>query len=554
MAQPRKGPRKADFLLDAIVTEHGTRKSSEAADLAIADSIRASLTAKQAQVLDDPHRRKAVLCPRRAGKSWTAMSYAFDTALRRPLSRVVIVCLTLKSAKQIYWQGASSLLVFAKKFGIRLEPHLTDVRVTLANGSIISFIGAETKAEIEKLRGGSYDLVVIDECKSYPGGILDELIKDVLVPALRDRKGTLLLIGTPGSILAGPFYEATCPGVRNPKGRLFSRFFESPEAEWVENPPQRAVYWSRHAWTVQDNTAVPHLWEEALEEKAFYGWDDDHPSWLRESMGQWVASSDAFVYAYATLRTTSPQKVHWVPERTPENPAGLPAGHDDWRFILGIDLGFEDDTALVVGAYSPTSGVLYHVWDYKSPHMLPEQLTDWIRRVIDRFGMPDAIVADMGHGGSKMLVEGINARYGILIQPAERRDKYDHIEFVNNDFHSGRIKILENSDLALELSMLQWDLTHADKSTLAKQGKLKEHYDLANHLADAFLYLHRFSNHFWGAPRTRQLVRNTPEYWDSAEDEWMKEYIRKRDNPTDPLLDSIADMRSPTDPLRRFYR
>lgn len=543
----------SDYLLDQLANEHGSRKASQASERQIADSIRASLFAKQRNVLKDPGRNKAVLCPRRAGKSWTAMSAAFDTALRKPLSRTVIVCLTLKHAKQIYWQGPSSLLVFAQKFGIRLEPHLTEVRVTLTNGSIISFIGAETRAEIEKLRGGSYDLVIIDECKSYPAGILEELIRDVIKPALRDRKGDLLLIGTPGSILSGPFYEATFPGLMKANGKPHSRTFDEPEPYWVNNPDTRVQAWSRHSWSVQDNVAVPHLWAEALEEKEFYGWDDDHPTWLRESMGQWVASNDAFVYAYATLRTTSEEKVHWVPDPSDDSRHGLPRGHDDWRFVLGMDLGFEDATAFVVCAYSPTSGHLYHIWDYKSSHLLPDQVADWVRRIIDRFGLPDAMVADMGHGGAKMLVEGINQRHGILIQAAERRDKFDHIELVNSDFHSGRIKIQKNSDLALELSMLQWDLTHGDKGTLAKQGKLKEHYDLDNHLCDAFLYLWRFSNHFWGSGTIKAAPRDSQEYRDKAEDAWASRYVHERDNPGDPFEDDRFVTPS-RDPLKRYYR
>jgi hypothetical protein len=484
-----------------------------------------------------------------------AMSYAYDTALRQPNSRIVIVNLTLKVAKSNYWQGPSSLIMFAKKFGIKQELHLTDVRVTLANGSIISFIGAETKAEIEKLRGGSYDLVIIDECKSYPGGILRELIQDVVLPALRDRQGTLLLIGTPGSILNGPFYEATCAGVKNAKGKPFSKSFDAPETYWTENPNDRSWAWSRHAWNVRDNVALPHLWEEALQEKEFFGWDDDHPTFLRESMGQWVASHDAFVYAYATLRNTAPDKVHWDPMVTPENPAGLPQAHDDWRFILGMDLGFEDATALVVAAYSPTSGHLYHVWDYKASHMLPDQVAGWVQRVIDKYGRPDAMVADMGHGGAKMLIEGINQRYGILIQPAERRDKYDHIELVNSDFHSGRIKIQRNSDLALEMAMLQWDLSKADKGLLAKQGKLQEHYDLDNHLCDAFLYLHRFSAHFWGTGKPKPVDRTAPEYFDAREDAWMKRYVQERDNPNEsPLDDDRFDLFPSRDRLRQYYR
>jgi hypothetical protein len=164
------------------------------------------------------------------------------------------------------------------------------------------------------------------------------------------------------------------------------------------------------------------------------------------------------------------------------------------------------------------------------------------------------MVADMGHGAAKMLVEGINQRHGILIQPAERRDKFDHIELINSDFHVGRIKILKDSDLALELSMLQWDLSQGGKELLAKQGKLKEHYDLENHLSDAFLYAWRFANHFWGEARVKAPPKHSYEAIEASENAWMNRYVTERDSDGDPFDDDRFERTPRRDPLRSFYR
>lgn len=104
------------------------------------------------------------------------------------------------------------------------------------------------------------------------------------------------------------------------------------------------------------------------------------------------------------------------------------------------------------------------------------------------------------------------------------------------------------------MSMLQWDLTQASKDLLAKQGKLREHYDLDNHLCDAFLYLWRFSNHFWGAPKQKAMARPIYDLFDEQEAAWEARYVRERDQPQDHLSNPKFDQRSGRDPLRRYYR
>jgi phage terminase large subunit-like protein len=80
--------------------------------------------------------------------------------------------------------------------------------------------GAETKEKMERLRGWEMDLVVIDEAKSFSPDNIEYLIHDILKPALMSRNGQLWAIGTPGSILDGPFFWATQPDVADSDGRV----------------------------------------------------------------------------------------------------------------------------------------------------------------------------------------------------------------------------------------------------------------------------------------------------------------------------------------------
>lgn len=537
----------SNSFFSGLAKEQGAADATRQADIAVADSILASLLPHQLAVVMDPSPNKSALCPRRSGKSWTAMSYAFDQCLRKAGAQVVIVTLTLKSAKTIYWYEMQS---FARQFGLTLGFYVNDLRIDFPNGSRLMMCGAENKAQIEKLRGGKYDLVVIDEAKSYPPNVIRELIVDVVEPALLDRDGSLLMIGTPGNILSGMFFEATFPGHKDPKsdnGRLTSRSYKEPESYWVNNPGDQDWAWSRHYWTLQDNTTTPKAWAKALRNKARNNWTDDTPSWQREYEGKWVASEAAFVYSYAALCHTDPEKVCWEPDYETGNQFGLPAD-EEWHYILGLDLGWEDDFAAVLGAYNPHDGILYQVWEYKDNHQDVDQVAVHIMHAIELAGKVDRIVADAG-GLGKMVVETLNRRHGLNIQAAEKREKNDFIELLNTDYHSGRARLLKDSDLSKENQGLQWDVGDSSKAQLARTGRLKEHPSCPNHLCDAWLYLWRFSYHYWSEDRPQLHEPESVGYYEAKRDAAMKQLVAQRTQQLEQTFwDDLRD--TSQDPLK----
>lgn len=542
----------ADFenmFFSMLAAEQGAEREALARDKDIADSIRAGLFSKQLNVIKDKARRKSAICPRRAGKSWVAMSYAFDVALRNARAKIVLITLTLKSAKNIYWFQMQD---FCRMHGIAAEFYANELRIQLPNGSQLMLVGAESHAQIDKLRGGSYDLCIIDEAKSYPASVLTELISDVIDPALMDRKGTLLMIGTPGSILDGPFFQSTYPEAKNKKGKLFSRTFDEPEAYWVSHPKDRSWSWSRHSWTLQDNVHLPEdTWENALLLKEKMGWSDDHPTWQREYLGRWVASESAFVYAFANLVNVEPEKVTWKPGKGDGfNNFGLPEGKG-WNYILGLDLGFEDDFAAVIAAYNSTDGCLYQVWEYKDNHRDVDQVAGIISLAAEKVGGEFAAVVADTAGLGKMVIETLNRRHGWNIQPADKRQKNDYIELLNADYQSGRCKLLDHSDLSLEKQALQWDTSRGAKEKLARTGKLKEHPSFPNHLCDAWLYAFKFSYHFWQDERPDAVHVGSKEWVSQQELEAMRALAAAREAEQNLTMWEEIESRS-QDPLRGY--
>ena len=488
-------------LLEHLFAQIKTRADNikPTSDLEKADFIANSRMPVQARAARDPSRRKSVRCPRRAGKSWYVLSEALENCLRKKNSVWVVVGLTRPSVKQIFWAILKQLNRDMELGLSFLEVELT---ATFLNGSTILFRGAETRAEIEKLRGGQYDGVIVDECKSFHPLILTELVQDVIEPALSDRRGKLILVGTPGEILAGPFYEATCePPVATTGVDGKTRYSNCPYGTKL----QGICVWSFHTWTLQDNTEMPHLWAEACEIKRIRGYSDDHPTWRREFLGHWVPSNDILVYRY-------------VPHR--HNFDGfLPVGHD-WRRVLALDIGFDDSDAIVVWAYSTTSYDVYAVYAEKRRHQNITELAKWIHEVkaVHCYDNPEVMTGDFG-GLAKKVFEELATIHGLAFEPAEKKEKVDFIEIMNNEYDAGRIHIIYDPDesqvddqgkpitLAAELLVNRW----LEKS-LGTPKKVEDP-KTPNDLCDAHLYGWRWCDHRRAQPPERQLRPGSTAWW-----------------------------------------
>lgn len=498
------------------MSRDGRLWTAVAGDLALRDALSVASSNKAARILsdmnpvqalliEDPSLFKGGICPRRAGKSHAGTGYAMHVGESRAGSRVLIISLTLKSVKENFWDMApGGVQAFNTKYDLDLETNSQSVSWKHPNGSVGFLAGAETAADLERLRGSKVeaDLIIVDECASFAPDRLRALIMDVLMPGLMTRNGTLVLIGTPGSIPQGLFYEATCERSLRTDKTPTCIVYGSPRPDEDDDIPR----WSLHHWTLRDNVARPDQWERALLNKRMQGWGDDHPSWRREYLGEWVESVSERVYSYADCLPDG--KVSW--------PGGtLPESEGPWHLILGLDFGYEDDFAMVVAAYGEHSGELRHVWDWKAPHLTFDRMVEEVEAATVRFGNFETIVADAG-GLGKVLVETMSAR-GLPIIRADKHEKFDYVELLNSDFHAGRVLIIPDTELHTELSGLQYDLSRGAKEHLARTGRLKESPRCPNHLCDALLYLWRYSYHAFGRAKASQVAVGSPDWWTQRE-------------------------------------
>lgn len=136
------------------------------------------------------HQRWAALvCHRRAGKTVACVGDLVDAALRdmKPEPRYAYIAPLFVQAKDIAW---SYIVRYTANIpGVRYNE--SELRVDLPyNGARIRLYGADN---YERMRGIYLDGIILDEYGDMPPSAWSEVLR----PALADRRGTAVFIGTP---------------------------------------------------------------------------------------------------------------------------------------------------------------------------------------------------------------------------------------------------------------------------------------------------------------------------------------------------------------------
>ncbi len=485
---------------------------------------------KQYALVLDPSPHISSLCPRRAGKSYGGAAAALIAGEASPGSIALIISLNKAQLRRIYWSGGpSGLFMLSRKYGLELTFNNTYLRWTHANGSIGYLLGCEDDEQLEVIRGLEANIYVVDECKSFPPPKLSKLIDEVIDPQRASRDGRLMLIGTPGFISMGQFYQATHPGCKDEEGKPYCLPFGQTDP-WGRTC-EEDLLWSLHTWTLEDNKAKPKQWEAALRKKRSKKWADDHPVWLREYLGQWTIGGEGLVFRYALEKAAG--RCTWTPDYNNGTPSGLPKSGDPWRLIAGLDIGYEAPTAFVLAAYSMMARELRVIFDFSGRHMLTHEIASMIRAAEKKFGRIEMIYADTGNLG-KSMVEELSRDHGLPIEAAKKREKLDYIELLNSAFSLNEVLIIPGTTLETQLLTNAWDLGDEDhdvisggtsaKEKAGRLGVLVEDKSIPNDSTDALLYLFRGSLHRFGKPKKiAQATIGTAEHFKAWEAEQLAE-------------------------------
>lgn len=446
------------------------------------------LSDKQLAVINCKKKRITVRTGRRGGKTHLISRWLFKRAQDRAGAICLFVALTRPSAKRLIW---GELRKLNKLYSLGAKFNGQELTVTLPNGSQIWLAGATAGPEIEKLRGHAFELVCTDESGSF-GEDFEYLLSEVLDAALEDYDGTLAMAGTPNAAAAGAFFD---------------------------RDTNTADHWAHFHWTVLDNPMFPRWagrkdWRKKAaiwwaDKRKREGWADDDPVMSREWLALWVRDANRLVYRVEDDNLC----------------AELPP--DDYVYILGGDLGWNDQKTIVVLACSTTTNALFFVDCFARSQMLIDDYGDTMKKVAKEWP-PVAYPVDAGALG-KDIVELLRQRHGIPVVPAQKTQKPANIAFLNSALRANiapdgappvrRLRFLPRAKAVFEqMKLLQWK----DKFQLHTDQAFRED------LCDAALYAFRYATNVYKPDRVAEKPKPGTREFAEAEAAQAKQNALRR--------------------------
>lgn len=170
----------------------------------------------QWEIHDNLRRWNVVVCHRRFGKTVLAVNQLIKSMseCEKDRPRFAYLAPTYKQAKAIAWDY---LKYYSRPIpGIRINE--SELRIDYPSGCRIQLFGCDNP---DALRGIYLDGVVLDEYAQMPSSLFSEVIR----PALSDREGWALFIGTPKGHNA--FYKLFNQAQSNPE--WFTRVYRASE-------------------------------------------------------------------------------------------------------------------------------------------------------------------------------------------------------------------------------------------------------------------------------------------------------------------------------------
>lgn len=412
-------------------------------------------------------------CGRRSGKTISCAADLTQESESNPGRVNLYITLSRANGKKLIWP---ELLEINRHFNIGAVPNEADLSLTYPNGSIVYVTGAKDKTEIEKFRGLPLNKVYVDESQAFRSYI-QELIDDVISKALYDYDGKLRLIGTPGPIPVGYFYDAC-----------------------------HSSEWSHHSWNMFQNPWIEKksgktpqtLLEQELKRR---GITIDHPSIRREVFGEWVIDSNSLVFQY-NKEINDYESIPEVPHK--------------WEYVIGVDVGFDDADAIAVIGWNEKIRESYLVEEIVKKKQGITELAQEIERLIKLYD-PRKVVMDTG-GLGKKIAEEIRKRYSIPIHAAEKTRKFEYIEILNDAMRTKKFFAKHKGQFAQDSMLVEWD---RDSS----QPKVSDTYH--SDICDAVLYGFRESMHWTFEPEVIKPKFGTPEWFQKEVDE-MEEAVQKQ--------------------------
>ncbi len=421
----------------------------------------------QNNAIDDPATLKAYNCTRRAAKSTTVIIDFIESAYHLPNTKYLYGALTIGSARDISWDTFKE---YSASYGGK--PNESRSEIKFPNGSLIKLTGFDcSEKQMRKILGQKYKKIAIDEAGSFTIN-MKMLIYQMALPTIIDLCGQIILLGTCENIPL-TFFESVTEG--------------------------KEAGWSVHKWTTKENPFVAKQWEEMITMLKKNNPNVEKTTWFRTHyLNQWCVDENL-------------QIIHLSPDNYTNV---IPIRKIQYKYILGIDLGFNDATAFSIIAFHQYDKKAYAIKSFKETKLIFSDISKIINQLKKEYPIWDMII----DGANKQGVEELRKRYHQNLESAEKSEKALYLKMLDDDIQTGRLSILphDNEDLIEEWLQLMWK----------DEKKLEEDPRCQNHLSDATLYAWRACLHYIGTEEPMPPKKDSDEW---MERELSKEYQQSRE-------------------------
>jgi len=439
---------------------------------------------KQLESINFKQRFRAVYCTRRAGKSVSRLAKALYLMTKFHGSRAVYGALTQASAVNIGWD---LFLEFCDDFEIRIKTNHKDMKVILPDfgGSSLQFFGLDASEKAaRRILGQNLRYFVADEAGSITQN-LGRICFQFIRPALIDLSPNsyLDLCGTPENI-PNTYFSKVCLG------------------------EDKSFDWSIYNWSAFDNPHIAKQWEQELSEipEEFKLTHEYKCHYL----GEFSVNTDALMLTITERNYVDTSIMDFT----------------GWTAVMGVDLGYNDSTAVTVGLYNPDkSKNLIIPYAQKEAGLDLEEAMFWVQDIQKQYSAVKIVI----DGANKQGVEYMRKRFPVPMESADKKDKGTFLRALQADLTMMRILIDPRSCMPLieECASAIWDEERRAK------GHLIEDPRCVVDQIDSFLYLHRHSAHYIFKQPEPEIKKDTREYWNK----YWENKIDENENAND--LESI---------------
>lgn len=389
----------------------------------------------QRKVAESKDRNIQLICGRRTGKSYglaaiavrhCVKGYDLINGIKKPRS-VMMVGLTASRAADIFWDN---VLKYADESKLPVK-HTDNGAHTIefSNGASIAIGGVGNKAEIQKIRGADYSLMIIDEGQSIKG--LMTLIKDVCEPIQTGRDSTIILAGT-GPLYAGSFYEQVC---------------ESNQ-------------WTHFKYTMNDNPSVPTgALEEVLRKN---GWDENNPTFQREYLANTVFDENLLM----------------IPTVEYFELSEIDRSYN--KAMLTLDYGFTDKTAVGLILYNDNNDMRL-VWEWAEPKQPVSRIIEKVKEAMEiaktKYNIDVNNIKCVADNSDQSISREIYLQGVTCIQNAYKVDLLYQINRLNEMCYTGKLKVLKGGVFDEEHYKTVWKRNEENGKIIYEEDKDVFHPD-----------------------------------------------------------------------------